>query len=105
MPELRVPPGCTGLQMEDGSRYDASRSGRLVVDRPEHVKAIMKASAASGGPISRAVHGAPTGTPSRHCPVCTFIGYGWQQECPKGHGPMRAGRPPRTSPAPAGEGR
>jgi hypothetical protein len=95
MPELRVPPGCTGLQMEDGSRYDASRSGRLTVDRPEHVKAIMKASEASGGPIARAIHGAPSGTSSRYCPECTFIGYGWQRDCPKGHGEMLAGRPPR----------
>lgn len=100
MPELRVPPGCTGLKMEDGTRYGASRTGRLTVDRPEHVKAIMKASGASGGPISHAVHAAPLDTPSRHCPECTFIGYGWQTQCPKGHGPMRPGRPPRSAPEP-----
>jgi hypothetical protein len=87
--ELRVPPGCTGLQMEDGTRYDANRAGRLEsVDRPDHVRQILKASEASGNPIANAVYGAPVGSPSRRCPECTFVGYGWQRECPKGHGPM-----------------
>lgn len=98
MPDLTVPPGCTGLQMQDGSRYEASRSGRLTVERPEHLKAIMRASEASGGPIAHTVYGAPTGTATRHCPVCAFIGYGWQSQCPKGHGPMAPGRPPRRDP-------
>lgn len=97
MAELRVPPGCTGLQMDDGSRYDASRSGRLTVDRPEHIRQIIKASEASGGPIANAVYGAPVGTATRHCPECTFIGYGWQSQCPKGHGEMVPGRPPRRA--------
>lgn len=88
MTELRVPPGSTGLQMEDGSRYDASRSGRVTVDRPDHVRAIMRASDKSGGPIAEAVHGGAVGGPSRECPVCRFIGYLWQPGCPKGHGPM-----------------
>lgn len=104
MTELRVPPGCTGLQMDDGSRYDASRTGRLTVDRPEHVRQIIKASESSGGPIANAVYGAPTGTATRHCPECSFIGYGWQQRCPKGHGPMVAGRPSLKGPAVAGAG-
>lgn len=97
MAELRVPPGCTGLQMEDGSRYNASRSGRLVVDRPDHVKQIMRASEASSGPIAHAMYGAPSGVETRHCPECAFIGYGWQSDCPKGHGPMVPGRPPRKT--------
>lgn len=96
MAELRVPPGCMGLDMADGSRYNASRTGRLEVDRPDHVREIMRRSEESGGMISRAVYTASSVTSSRFCPECTFIGYGWQQECPKGHGAMQIGRPPRT---------
>lgn len=100
MAELRVPPGCTGLQMQDGTRYNASRTGRLEdVDRPDHVREIMRRSDESGGMISRAVYAAVADTSSRHCPECTFIGYGWQRECPKGHGAMRPGRPSRKAPS------
>jgi hypothetical protein len=86
--DLRVPPGCTGLQMENGGRYDASRTGRVSVENPAHVKAIMKASAASGEPIREAVHGGTSGGPARECTVCHFTGYLWQSGCPRGHGPM-----------------
>jgi hypothetical protein len=95
--ELRVPPGCTGLQMEGGGRYDATRTGRVSVDNPAHVRQIKKASEASGEPIREALFAATPGGPSRVCPVCAFVGYGWQENCPKGHGEMPFGDPRRRA--------
>jgi hypothetical protein len=88
LPEFRVPPGCTGFQMEAGGRYDASRTGKVTVDSPADAAALRKAAAASGGMLSEAVHAGTVGGPSRECPVCRFVGYLWQSGCPKGHGPM-----------------
>jgi hypothetical protein len=86
-----------GLEMQDGSRYNASRTGRLDVDRPDHVREIMRRSEESGGTISRAIYTAAAESTSRFCPACKFIGYAWQRECPKCQGPMQAGRPPRST--------
>ena len=88
MAEFRVPPGCSGFQMETGGRYDASRTGRVTVDSPADAAALRRSAVASGGMLSEAVHAGTVGGPSRECRVCRFVGYLWQSGCPKGHGPM-----------------
>ena len=95
MATFLTPPGCTGLEMAAGGRYDGSRSGRVEVDNPRDVAQIRKASAASGEMIREAIHAGTVGGASRECPKCRFVGYLWQPECPKGHGPMpvKGGRP------------
>lgn len=77
-----------GFTMEAGGRYDASRSGRVSVDNPADVAALRRSAAASGGMLAEAVHGGAVGGGSRECPACRFVGYLWQQACPKGCGPM-----------------
>ena len=88
MPDYRVPPGCEGLKLEDGTRYAAGRDGRIVVDRPDHARAIERVGHAGGGHIHRVMVGAPARTPSKTCTVCRFVAYAWQANCPKGHGPL-----------------
>jgi hypothetical protein len=85
-----TPPGCTGLEMATGGRYDGSRSGRVEVDNPRDAAQIRKASVASGEMIREAVHAGTVGGPSRECGTCGFVGYLWQSGCPHGHGPMPA---------------
>lgn len=82
--------------MDGGGRYDASRSGRVSVENPAHVRQILKASEASGDPIREALYSSAGTGPSRECPACSFIGYMWQRDCPRGHGPMPA-RTPETA--------
>lgn len=88
MATFLTPPGCTGLSMEAGGRYDGSRSGRVEVDNPRDIAQIRKASLASGEMIREAIHAGTVGGASRECGTCRFIGYLWQSRCPKGHGPM-----------------
>jgi hypothetical protein len=88
MPDYRTPPGCTGLQMEDGTRYNAGRDGRIVVDRPDHQAHIERVGRNGGGHVHRIMVGAPVRSASMECEPCRFVGYGWQRECPKCHGPM-----------------
>jgi hypothetical protein len=95
-----TPPGCTGLEMATGGRYDGSRSGRVEVDNPRDIAQIRKASLASGEMIREAVLAGTVGGPSRECRTCRFVGYLWQSGCPKGHGPMPV-REPRAREAEA----
>lgn len=88
MATFLTPPGCTGLQMDSGGRYDGSRSGRVEVDNPRDIAQIRRASAASGEMVREAIHAGAVGGASRECPKCRFVGYLWQSACPKGHGPM-----------------
>lgn len=88
MPDYRVPNGCTGLQMEDGTRYDAGRDGRIVVDREDHARHIERVGHNGGGHIHKVNITAPRHTPDRVCPQCKFVGYAWQSQCPRCHVPM-----------------
>ena len=40
MPQVQLPPGCRSLQMEDGRRYVASRTGGHVTVSDSHAAAI-----------------------------------------------------------------
>lgn len=104
MPDYRVPIGCEGLDMEGRGRYGASRDGRITVDNPEHARHIEKVGHGNGHIIHRIVYGASPGTSSRICPVCDFVGYGWQRNCPRGHGEMPFGIPGRKPVPAAAEG-
>lgn len=87
MTDYSVPPGCTGLQMQDGTRYPATRTGRVVVDNANHAKHIERVSGNGGGHIHRSTGGIPV-TNSKHCPTCRFVGYGWQSTCPRDGSPL-----------------
>lgn len=82
MSDYRTGPGCTGLTMEDGTRYDAGRDGRIVVDNPAHRRAIERAAREGGGHIHQVVMTSPRGIGSRVC-ACAFVGYLWQHTCPR----------------------
>lgn len=90
MPDYRVPPGCEGLRLEDGTRYAATRDGRIVVDREDHARAIERVGHNGGGHIHRVMVGAPVRTPSKECTGCRFVGYAWQSTCPKCGGTLEA---------------
>lgn len=89
MADFRVPKGATGFRMDDGTRYDANSQGRIVVDNPAHVAAIDRANRNSSGRISKGLHTGPTGTPSKQCTGCRFVGYAWQTTCPKCGGELQ----------------
>ena len=83
MADFIAPKGATGFRMEDGTRYDANRNGRIVVDNPAHVKAVRRASRNSGGAFSEGVvTGTLTGM-SMVCGPCRFVGYAFSTTCPR----------------------
>lgn len=98
MTDYSVPRGCTGLQMQDGTRYQANRAGRVVVDRPDHARHIERVSGEGGGHIHRSTGGIPV-TGAKHCPACRFVGYGWQSTCPRDGNTLTATPPPAVAAA------
>jgi hypothetical protein len=82
VPDYRTPPGVTGLQMKDGTRYAAGRDGRVTVDRPEHARHIEHLARTDVDAVHRITVGGG-GTASKHCPRCPFTAYAWQSTCPR----------------------
>lgn len=86
MPDFRVPPGCTGLTFKDGSRANATREGRVVVDE-KRADAIRKAD--DSGRFHQ-IAGGIVRAPGREC-TCGFMAYRWQSTCPKCRRPLEEG--------------
>jgi hypothetical protein len=82
MTAVRLPSGCRGLDMEDGTHYGARRGG--VVDmRPDHARAVKKgfygqAGIMGGGP--QFCFGTKQG---RWCSVCRREWNAWSVLCPR----------------------
>lgn len=81
MSDYRVPPGCTGLTFQDGTRAEANRDGRVVVDE-RHARAIEKADATNRIHRITAGCGGMPRVSGREC-RCGFMAYRWQAHCPK----------------------
>jgi hypothetical protein len=87
MSRVTVPPGCTGLDMADGTRYNADRHGRVqVADR--HARAIRRGwYGDSGVMVVDEQHHLGTRT-GRWCTTCApaRLWNTWNLQCPRcGH--------------------
>lgn len=81
MTTLSVPPGCTGVELPTGQKYDADRRGHVdVPDRAE--KFALSTNLAKTGVIAKRVTTLRVG-PSRFCPACGFEGFRFQTTCPR----------------------
>lgn len=80
--QVRLPAGCEGLNLEDGTRYTARKGGTVTVS-DEHAAAVQ---AYSGGDAAilngqfRMFGGTKTG---RWCPACRFLAQAWSKTCPR----------------------
>ena len=74
--------GCQGLDMVDGTRYDA-RNGKVEIDNPAHVRQALKSGNHQFGAISLPVTGFRTvARGEKHC-NCGFTAFKWQATCPR----------------------
>jgi hypothetical protein len=75
--------GAYGIQMRDGTTYDADRKGYIDVTNPAHLDQIRK------NPVMRDVGLRVDQVDFRLtvdenvCPSCGFSGFRWQRTCPK----------------------
>jgi hypothetical protein len=87
MPQVNLPPGCRSLQMEDGKRYVAGRSGGQVSVSDDHAKAIDRlAGNGTAGLITAGFRqfGAVR-KPGRWCTSCqpARLWQPWSETCPR----------------------
>jgi len=79
---INMPPGCYGLEMQDGTKYNANRDGQvLVADR--HTDAIKRQYGPTGLLASDESHTLGTKT-FRVCPKHPLTRWqAWSESCPK----------------------
>lgn len=85
MPYVNLPPGNRSLQMEDGTRYVAGRSGGRVEVSEDHARAIDRLSGNGTAGLLTAQWREYGGSsrPGRVCTSCGFIAYAWATTCPR----------------------
>jgi hypothetical protein len=84
MTTVSVPPGCIGVELADGTKVDANKQGKVVVDHPQAERLLSKSSLGKQGVISRTSIGfGHVKSNTAVCSGCGFTGWGWQKNCPK----------------------
>lgn len=79
---VELPPGCYGLQMADGTQYDAKPGGAVTVE-DRHASAIKTSTNGKAGVLS-ATKAYSLGTKTgRRCEPCGFLGQAWSTSCPR----------------------
>lgn len=84
MPRVQLPPGCYGLEMQDGTKYNRHRDGSIQVS-DRHADAIRRNWAGQTGVV---VADEPHTIGTRHgrwCTNCqpTRVWNAWNKTCPK----------------------
>lgn len=83
MVKVNLPPGCSGFNCKDGTRYKANKPGGTVEVSDRHADAINTGQFGEKGFIS--AKGALTfGTKKgRWCVACKRVWNAWSHECPR----------------------
>jgi hypothetical protein len=79
---IELPPGCSGITCQDGTRYTGRKGGSVVVD-DRHAAAIARSRHGGTGLITAARMtqlGTRTG---RWCPACARLWQAWSRTCPR----------------------
>ena len=87
-------PGCTGVTMEDGTRYTCKPGGSIEVERPDHVAAIRRSRNYTLGHMGRGgvrVGFAGSPLPDNLCPACGHNMWPWSRVCGRCGAPMGGG--------------
>lgn len=84
MAKVNLPPGCTGLDCKDGTRYTADKPGGAVEISDRHATAVKTGQFSGDGHLLGNVGQLSFGTKkSRRCEPCGRIWNAWSTECPK----------------------
>jgi len=81
---VTVPDKCMGLEMADGTKYDA-HNGKVTIDNPRHASAWLKDPASGMVGRQQLIGLSGLHTRDNDCPCCGFAAWPWTVECPKCH--------------------
>lgn len=80
--KVTLPSGCAGLDMADGTRYDAPKQGTSIEVDDRHASAIKRGWYGDSGVISTNGLAVALGTKrGRRCPSCSWLGNAWSESC------------------------
>lgn len=81
--KVQLPPGCSGFDCKDGTKYSASRPGGSVTVDDRHASAINTGQYGDTGLVS-AKGALSFGTKrGQWCRACHRLWNAWNHECPK----------------------
>lgn len=81
--KVKLPPGCSGFDCADGTKYTANRKGGTVEVSDRHASAINKGQYGETGFVS-AKGALSFGTKEgRWCSNCNRIWNSWNKSCPR----------------------
>lgn len=81
--KVQLPPGCSGFDCKDGTKYTASRPGGTVTVEDRHANAINTGQYGDTGLVS-AKGALSFGTKrGQWCRVCNRLWNAWNRSCPK----------------------
>jgi len=87
--KVQLPPGCTGFDCKDGTKYTASRPGGSVSVEDRHARAINNGQYGQQDFIS-AKGAVSFGTKrGKVCDPCRRVWNAWNDECPRCGGATR----------------
>ncbi len=82
MAKVTLPDGCTGLDMADGTRYDADSRGRVDVDS-DHARHVGKSWYGSAGVMAGGERFSFGTKKTRLCRPCKRAWNAWNEACPR----------------------
>ena len=81
--EVQLPPGCSGLQLTDGTNYTGKPGGHVTVS-DEHAPYVRRQTGGDAGLTGHGTFRSFMATKAgRWCPVCRFLANAWSRTCPR----------------------
>jgi hypothetical protein len=88
--KVQLPPGCSGFDCKDGTKYTASRPGGSITVDDRHASAINRGQFGSTG-LVEAKGAVSFGTKNgQRCDPCGRLWNAWNKICPRCGEPTRA---------------
>ena len=75
--------GCYGIQMPDGTTYNADRRGYIDVNNSKHLDQIKNSRAAQDVGLRVDQASFRVKKQDKTCPRCSFSAHLWQKKCPR----------------------
>lgn len=92
--KVTLPPGCTGLDMGDGTRYSPPYKGSEYVQVDDrHARALRASHHAAHGVVVTGAQFAFGTRTSRVCPPCNRVWNAWNTTCPRCGAPTEQENP------------
>jgi len=81
--KVNLPPGCSGFDCKDGTKYTAAKPGGTIEVSSRHAKAINSGQFGDTG-LVRADGAVSFGTKKgRECSACARVWNVWSKQCPR----------------------